>query len=63
MKYLDASLPVNERVNDLLGRMSIEDKIAQLGCLFFNGGREPDWEKITRNRPGHIGLMLHRDTP
>jgi beta-glucosidase len=63
MKYLDASLPVDERVRDLLGRMTIEDKIAQLGCLFYTGDRDPDWERIARNRPGHIGLMLLRDNP
>lgn len=28
--YKDASAPVEKRVKDLLGRMSIEDKMAQL---------------------------------
>jgi beta-glucosidase len=28
-RYRDASLPVDERVKDLLGRMTLEEKIAQ----------------------------------
>lgn len=31
--YRDASLPVEERVNDLVSRMTIEEKCAQLGML------------------------------
>ncbi len=31
MKYKDASLPVEERVNDLLPRMTLDEKLAQLG--------------------------------
>ena len=35
--YKDANAPVDERVKDLLGRMTIEDKMAQLmqGTWFF----------------------------
>jgi len=31
--YLDASLPVNERVKDLLARMTLKEKVAQLGSV------------------------------
>jgi len=33
--YQNASLPVEERVNDLIGRMTIEEKVAQLGSLWI----------------------------
>lgn len=33
--YQNASLPVEERVNDLLGRMTVEEKVAQLGSLWI----------------------------
>ncbi|WP_372935926.1 glycoside hydrolase family 3 protein, partial [Mariniphaga sediminis] len=35
--YKDASLPVEQRVDDLLGRMSLEEKVAQLGMNNFDG--------------------------
>src|SRR3954471_7818731 len=33
--YRDPSLPVAERVADLLGRMTLEEKVAQLGCVWI----------------------------
>lgn len=33
-RYRDAALPVDERVADLLGLMSLDEKLAQLGCLW-----------------------------
>ena len=32
--YKNAGLPVNRRVTDLLGRMTVEEKVAQLVCLW-----------------------------
>ncbi len=32
--YRDASRPLEERVEDLLGRMSLDEKLAQLGCVW-----------------------------
>lgn len=32
--YRDAALPIEQRVDDLLGRMTLEEKIAQLGSLW-----------------------------
>lgn len=34
LRYRDASLPVDERVKDLISRMTIEEKAAQLTCLW-----------------------------
>ncbi len=33
--YLDASLPVEDRVADLIGRMNLDEKLAQLGAVAF----------------------------
>jgi beta-glucosidase len=35
--YKDPSLPIDERVEDLLGRMTLDEKIAQLGCVWSTG--------------------------
>ena len=31
--YLNAALPVDDRVTDLIGRMDIDEKLAQLGAV------------------------------
>ena len=36
--YLDASLPVEKRVEDLLGRMTLEEKVAQMRIFHANKG-------------------------
>ncbi|GAB4216860.1 MAG: glycoside hydrolase family 3 N-terminal domain-containing protein [Roseiflexaceae bacterium] len=33
-RYRDAALPLDERVEDLLGQMTLDEKLAQLGCLW-----------------------------
>jgi beta-glucosidase len=33
-RYRDASLSIEERVEDLLGQMTLDEKLAQLGCLW-----------------------------
>jgi beta-glucosidase len=33
-RYRDVSLPIEERVEDLLGQMTLDEKLAQLGCLW-----------------------------
>ena len=56
--YLDASLPVEQRVDDLLGRMTLEEKVAQMLSLWngkelitdsagrFDPARAPEWFRI-----------------
>jgi beta-glucosidase len=40
--YRDARLAVDERVRDLLGRMTVEEKVAQLTCLWARKPQERD---------------------
>lgn len=40
--YLDASLPVNQRVEDLLGRMTLEEKAGQMFHAITFGGADVD---------------------
>jgi len=35
LPYRDASLPIAQRVEDLLGRMTVEEKLAQLGTIWI----------------------------
>lgn len=45
--YRNSSLPVDRRVADLLGRMTLEEKVAQLECL---------WIKKPQEKPGNGSL-------
>ncbi len=56
--YLDPSLPVERRINDLLARMTLEEKVGQMLCLWqgkramtdsagrFDPSRVSDWFRI-----------------
>jgi len=56
--YRDASLPMERRVTDLLSRMTLEEKVAQMMCLWdqkklitdssgrFNPARAPQWFRV-----------------
>ncbi|WP_269537983.1 glycoside hydrolase family 3 N-terminal domain-containing protein [Cerasicoccus fimbriatus] len=52
--YKDSSKPINERVADLLGRMTIEEKIGQL--MQLDGGRGDLNELINEKQ---VGSLLH----
>jgi beta-glucosidase len=56
-RYQDSSLSPSERAQDLLGRMSLEEKIDQLGCAFFQGWGMPDLEKELPYALGTVGAM------
>lgn len=49
MRYRDSSLPVEVRADDLLGRMTLEQKCAQLGAAWFS--------KLVRDGDLDAGLM------
>lgn len=40
--YRDAKVPISVRVADLLQRMTLEEKAAQLGCMWFTKGKLMD---------------------
>src|SRR3954451_10495039 len=56
--YKDPALPIARRVEDLLGRMTLEEKAAQMMCLWngkrqftdargrFDPARAPEWFKV-----------------
>ena len=56
--YLDPRLPIERRIDDLLGRMTLEEKVGQMLCLWqgkraitdgvgrFDPARAPEWFRI-----------------
>jgi beta-glucosidase len=58
--HLDPSLPLEERVEHLLALMTLDEKLAQLGCLwstsFVHGGTF-DPEEVARQMPHGIGQV------
>src|SRR6266480_7570358 len=56
--YLNPSLPIERRIDDLLGRMTLEEKVGQMLCLWqgegaitdragrFDPARAPNWFRI-----------------
>jgi len=58
--YLNARTGIEERVDDLLARMTLEEKIAQLQCTT----KKIEWGKnITENGLGGVGPLLRSSTP
>jgi beta-glucosidase len=65
--YHDRSLPVKQRVNDLLSRMSIQEKCMQLGAIYLNdvydettqSVREDECRVFARQGWGHFGRIGH----
>ncbi len=55
--YQNPELPVEQRVFDLLGRMSIAEKIRQLGCTQAFGNPQPPEELDLQNGIGEVALM------
>ena len=64
LPYKDSSLPPEERATDLLSRMTTEEKIAQLQCVwfdkfkFFTNG-EFDEVRAAKKLPDGIGHLSH----
>ncbi|WP_314948871.1 glycoside hydrolase family 3 N-terminal domain-containing protein [Hoylesella shahii] len=64
MPYNDPTLPINERVADLLGRMTLAEKIGQLRCTLawnyyeLKGNKPVPSEQFKKDlREGHIGML------
>src|SRR5690242_8324480 len=47
LPYRDARLPIDRRVTDLLSRMTLEEKVAQMLCLW-------DQKKLITDSSGHF---------
>ena len=59
-KYLDPKVAIEDRVTDLLARMTVEEKVAQLQCTL----RKIEWGKnLTVNGLGGIGPLLRSFAP
>ena len=64
LPYRDASLPVEQRVNDLLSRMTLEEKVGQLRCTLawnyydINGNKVTPSESFKKDiAEGNIGML------
>jgi len=62
-RYKDSSLPVEKRVEDLLGRMSVEEKVDQISAqlLFPNEWDKRNYSKGHVRNPGHFLPDAGRD--
>jgi beta-glucosidase len=63
-RYKDASAPLDDRVKDLLGRMTLEEKVAQMWCVWQSKGRllldstgKFDVAKARKNFPNGLGQV------
>ncbi|MBI9071140.1 MAG: glycoside hydrolase family 3 C-terminal domain-containing protein [Melioribacteraceae bacterium] len=63
-KFKNSSLPINERVKDLINQMTLEEKIAQMVCiwaekaeLLLDENNELDYEKLRKNLKNGMGQI------
>jgi len=56
MIYKDADKPIQERINDLLGRMTLQEKVAQLTCSILMGAAE-NMDTLKKNLANGIGTL------
>ncbi len=60
LPYRDPDLSVTQRVEDLLGRMTLEEKVAQLQCIIS----EPEaWKPYLESTLGGVGTFLRAYDP
>ncbi len=57
LKYKDLSLPTEERINDLLQRMSFEQKIDQITCLVTITPDIPEFKEYIPKGIGNVGAF------
>ena len=55
--YKNPSLPVDARVKDLLGRMTLEEKVAQLGSTWQNHGSHVPEQAYFVSADGNIDVV------
>lgn len=57
MKYKNPKLTPKERAEDLLGRLSMDEKMAQVNCIFPFGEGYLDYDRIKQEIPFGIGQV------
>lgn len=60
-KYMDKHLPAKERAADLLGRMSLEEKMAQVTGIFAVQGREEEMKQYLQHGIGQVSTLEFRN--
>lgn len=61
IKYKNPDLPVEERVDDLLARMTFNEKIDQITCLVTITPDIPDFSKLIPEGIGNVGAFTTAD--
>lgn len=61
-RYQNRMLAPEERAKDLLNRMTLEEKIDQLGCAYIKGTQIPDLDELLPCSVGSIGMTLTLNT-
>ena len=61
MRYMNSSLSAEERTEDLIGRMSMEQKIDQMTCLVTITPDIPDLKDYIPKGIGHVGAFTTAD--
>lgn len=62
-RYMDPSLTAGERARDLLLRMSLDEKFAQVQCLFPHEGAEDTYAETVRYGIGEVSTLEMRTLP
>ncbi len=60
-KYKNADLPIEDRIDDLINRMSFEQKIDQITCLVTITPDIPDFKEYVPNGIGNVGAFTVSD--
>lgn len=60
-KYLDITLSPEERAKDLLGKLSLEEKMAQTNCVLVPIGREKEAEAYCKYGIGEVSTLEVRN--
>lgn len=60
--YKNRELPVSERVDDLMSRMTFEEKIDQITCLVTITDTIPDFSEYIPNGIGNVGAFTVADS-
>ena len=62
-KYLDKSLPVEKRVKDLMRRMSVEEKVAQVSAQLLYGGEFYEKRDYSAGHVRNVGHFMANASP